>query len=502
MEDSATCDGWTLASPPLPALRPEELKALDQLLNSYSVFQLTYRNDPVAFVHDCISWPNDGGPAAYQERILSLLTKKQARVCVRSLHGSGKTAVAAWAVLWFALTRDSREEWKIPVTASAWRQLSKYLFPELALWIRRLRWGKIGRPPFGFRTEELALSLKLKTGEAFALASDNSALIEGAHSKNLLYVFDESREIPGATWDSAEGAFATGDAKWLAISTPGEPQGRFYEIHSRKPGTEDWTTIHVTLKEAVLAGRVSVAWAKQRAKQWGKSSAVFQNRVLGEFASSEADGVIPLAWVEAANQRWLAWRDDDESLMVATVGVDVGRGGDATVLALKAGNTVMELRRSGKDTMDTTGRVAALLAQGATSVVDVIGIGAGVVDRLRELGHDVVAFNASARTTHRDKSGELGFTNKRAASWWIMRELLEAGEVALPPDDRLTGDLTAPHWRVMSGGKIRVESKEDVRKRLGRSTDDGDAVIMAFAGKVLDEGSGGGTLGGARVRTR
>jgi len=414
------------------------LKELDRLLDNYSVFQLTYRDDPVAFVHNCIDWPDDEGPAPYQEKTLSLLVEKQARVCVRSPHGSGKTAVAAWAILWFALTRDGREEWKIPVTASAWRQLSKYLFPELALWIRRLRWDKIGRPSFGFRTEELALSLKLKTGEAFALASDNSALIEGAHSENLLYVFDESREIPGATWDSAEGAFATGDAKWLAISTPGEPQGRFYEIHSRKPGTEDWVTMHITLKEAVLAGRVSIAWAKQRAKQWVKDSAVFQNRVLGEFASSEADGVIPLAHVEAANRRWLEWKDADESVVTDVVGVDVGRGGDATVLALRAGDVITELRRSSKDTMDTTGRVNALLAQGVTGVVDVIGVGAGVIDRLRELGHDMVAFNASARTGHKDKSGELGFVNKRAASWWIMREMLEAEEVALPPDDRLT----------------------------------------------------------------
>ena len=61
-----------------------------------------------------------------------------------------------------------------------------------------------------------------------------------------------------------------------------------------------------------------------------------------------------------------------------------------------------------------------------------------------------------------------------------MREILEEEPVALPPDDKLTGDLTAPHWRVVSGGKIQVEAKEEIRKRLGRSTDDGDAVVQAF----------------------
>jgi hypothetical protein len=93
-----------------------------------------------------------------------------------------------------------------------------------------------------------------------------------------------------------------------------------------------------------------------------------------------------------------------------------------------------------------------------------------------------VAFNAAEGTDRKDRSGELGFTNLRGGGWWNLRELLDpafAPILALPPDDRLTGDLTAPHWRVMSGGRIQVESKDDIRKRIGRSTDDGDAVVQA-----------------------
>jgi hypothetical protein len=96
----------------------------------------------------------------------------------------------------------------------------------------------------------------------------------------------------------------------------------------------------------------------------------------------------------------------------------------------------------------------------------------------------VTAFNASERSEARDRTGELGFTNRRSEGWWTLREWLDPayGEwLALPPDDRLTGDLTAPHYRLMSGGKVQVESKDDIRKRLGRSTDDGDAVMMALA---------------------
>jgi len=116
--------------------------------------------------------------------------------------------------------------------------------------------------------------------------------------------------------------------------------------------------------------------------------------------------------------------------------------------------------------------------------VDVIGIGAGVVDRLVEQDFPVEPFNASERTVRTDESGELGFTNKRSAAWWNLRELLDPDSqwdpISLPPDDNLIGDLTSPLWKVTSGGKIQLESKDDIKKRLNRSTDDGDAVVMAF----------------------
>jgi len=410
----------------------------------------------------------------------------QKRVTVRGPHGLGKTAMAAWVILWFALTRDG-EDWKIPTTASAWRQLTKYLWPEIRKWVRRLDWKAIGREGFSENRELLSLSLKLETGEAFALASSDVSAIEGAHATSLLYVFDEGKAIPDDIWNGAEGAFAspeTGEALALAISTPGEPQGRFYEIHTRKAGLEDWWVRHVTLEEAIAANRISREWAEQRRRQWGEKSAVYQNRVLGEFAAGEEDGVIPLAWVEAANQRWLEWQDQGASLpeQMTAVGVDVARSGeDKTVFALRYDNIISELRHYTKaDTMETTGRVGGILNLGGTAIVDVIGVGAGVVDRLREQGKQVEPFNAAERTDHKDNSGELGFVDTRSAAWWNLREILETEPIALPPDDKLIGDLVAPKWKVMSGGKIKVESKDEIRKRINRSTDDADAVIQAF----------------------
>jgi hypothetical protein len=458
--------------------------------NPYKVFQEKYHDDPAGFVRDCFIWTEkEVGAADYQEAAMIDLAQSR-RVSLRGPHGLGKSCLAAWIILWFALTRDG-EDWKIPCTASAWRQLSKFLMPELHKWARRLKWEVIGRAPFKNNAELLDLSLKLDTGEAFALASDNSAMLEGAHANHILYLFDEAKTVPDDTWDAAEGAMSVGNAYMLAISTPGEPIGRFYEIQSHKAGFEDWHVIKVTKDQAIRAGRMSQVWASQRLLQWGRDSAVYQNRVEGEFASSDEDTIINLAWVERSNERWLIRKEADDFGFVTGLGVDVGRGGDPSVIGLRCGNAVKEFRRiEVKDVMAVAGFVSGLLQlhTKAKASVDVIGIGAGVVDRLREekeLSSRIIAFNAGGRTDIKDSSGELGFMNMRAAGWWAVRELLQNDEIDLPPDDELTGELVSPKWKAVSGGKIQVESKDEIKKRLGRSTNYADTVIQVFAPKEI-----------------
>jgi hypothetical protein len=450
---------------------------------------MLYHDDPEGFVLNCFVWPEGRKPTDYQLKILRSIVE-HGRVSVCGPHGLGKTAEAAWVVLWFSLTREAAgEDWKVPTTASVWRQLEKFLWPEIHKWVKLINWQVCKRRPLREGDELLDMAIKLHYGAAFAVASDDPAKIEGAHADHLLYIYDEAKTIPSATFDASEGAFSGAgkdtvmEAYALASSTPGEPQGRFYDIQKRRPGTEDWHVIGVSKEEVIAAGRMSKEWAAQRRKQWGPESAVYINRVEGKFASAEEDTVIPLAWVEAAQERWAAATMPQG---LDQVGGDIARSGkDFTVLALRRGEVLKELRRySRQGTMETTGRIASLLQEAnAIATVDVIGIGAGVVDRLRELGYETEAFNASERTEMMDASGELGFVNCRAAAWWYLRELLDpdsSNAIALPPDDLLIGDLTAPHWRVMSGGRIQVESKDDIIKRLGRSTDDGDAVVMAF----------------------
>jgi len=459
-----------------------------------------YFRDPVGFADNCISWEVEEGLAPYQREMLMALNTNR-RLAVRGPHGLGKTTVFAQAVHWFALTRDAmRVDWKIITTAGVWRQLEDFLWPEVHKWAGRLRWDVIGRDPYDPVSELQVMNLKLNYGAASAVSTNNKNLIEGAHADHLLYIFDEAKAIPPGIFDAAEGAFSADgipglEAYALAQSTPGEPQGRFYDIHQQKPGLQDWAVKHVTPQEVMAAGRMSKEWYENRRKMWGENSAVFANRVLGQFHSSDVDSVIPLAWVEAANERWHQWANAGRVLPPGRKisGVDVARGGkDLTVIAERQGWVV--IRMSEYNIADTVqvADIAISLAPNQTDlhVVDVNGVGAGVVDTMRRRRVPVIAFNAGKKSRMRDRTGEWKFANNRTAMWWLMREALDPAfspTLALPPSDELTADLTAPKFE-NRGDVIVVESKKDLKKRLGRSTDHGDAACQTLlTDKQFDE---------------
>lgn len=509
---------------PLAYLTADERAELDRLLkNRYLTFQKRYQYAPADFVRDAFVWQAGEHANGYQLDILGNLSS-HGRENVRSLHGTGKTTTAAWAVLWFALTRDGWTDWKAPTTAGSWAQLERYLWPEIHKWARRLRWDVIGRMPFT-AFELLYQKLKLSTGEAFAVASDQPELMEGAHASQMFYLLDEAKAILNPTWDAVEGAFtqegltsAHKAAYALAISTPGPPVGRFYDIQRRKPGYEDWHTTHITLEQAIACGQVSPTWAASREKAWGATSAVYKQRVRGEFAADDAEGIIPLAWVEAAIERWRVWKAQRDAMSdeqraaakkPAYLGADIARGGEdknvyAPMIEEDRLTVISEIIRKDQkqDTMETTGQVVGLMTiWRCVPVIDVLNMGAGVVDRTREQTRDpdspikemqVLAFNASVKSYARDSTGEFGFANLRSAGWWTLRERLDpaskANPLALPDDDMLIGDITAIRARTLSGAVLAVESKDNLKtpKRLGRSPDTGDAVMQVVAVHLVD----------------
>lgn len=502
--------------PQLVALKQGLIKQLGEegyyaLLSSNGVFKRVYRDDRVAFVHDCFEWRNGKAPTEYQLDGLAALDTGIDRFAFQSLHGVGKTAFMSWVTLHFALTRDGLD-WKGLATASAWRQLQLYYFPEVKKWSHLIRWDRVGRAAFNERTELQKLNLSLSTGQFSCIASDNPGLIEGAHADELCYLLDEAKLVPSGTFDAMEGASSNAGvggthAFAVAASTPGTPSGRFYDICRNAPGLENWKVRRVTVDDAINAGRVSPVWVENMGKLWGVDSPIYKNKVLGEFAAQDETSVIPLAWVEGAFDRYrelqLKGLLTREALGPLTgVGADIGDGGgDLTVLARRYGDTILinpteDAWASQANQQIATGRkigTIITLADGgkdnAQAIVDGIGVGSGVVSYLEDKGYMVASFIASAGCDVKDTSGHFGFLNLRAFAWWNMRELLnpENGRnIALPPLPELSGELTTPRWQEVAGAKIKVESKEDIRKRNeGRSTDYADAVIMVFCKEHL-----------------
>lgn len=425
--------------------------------------------------------------APYQKTILAAVVIYR-KVAVCGPHGLGKTFIAACIVLWILYVYQ--DDVKAITTASVWRQVEKFLWPEIRRLARQLDWGD-EKP----RVLDLSIKFPNRAKEAFAVVSDDPQLIEGAHAQTLVYIFDESKAIADDTFDAVEGAFSgagpdtDAEAFALAFSTPGDTSGRFYDIFQRKPGLQDWHTIYVELDECIQAGRVSREWAENRKLQWGEDSAIYQNRVAGKFSSTGEDSVIPLRHVELANERWYA--ANGKGAGGKALGVDPARyGTDKTAVARLVGNVIESLTYTAlEDTMQTTGRVAAIVDKRIPVAVDVIGIGAGVTDRLKELEYNVTGVNVASSAVDtrkqllKDITDTFTFINLRSYIWWLMRDMLNPLNpdcIALPPDDDLTADLVAPKYVYTSTGQIKVESKDDIRKRLKRSTDGADAVGLAL----------------------
>jgi hypothetical protein len=230
--------------------------------------------------------------------------------------------------------------------------------------------------------------------------------------------------------------------------------------------------------------------------------------LYGDFTIGLTDPewqVIPTDWIRAAQARGKERPSPDGPL--SALGVDVARGGDdQTIIAKRYGNWIAPLvKYPGQVTPDgfaVAGFVMKELEGGAVVNIDVIGVGASPYDTLRRQGVNINGVNVAVASEGKDRSGQFGFANQRAELWWKFREALEPSkgqEIALPDDRRLLADLCAPRYTVTARG-ITIESKEDIRRRLGRSPDCGDAVVLALArtGRRLTLEKG--LLGGVGVK--
>jgi hypothetical protein len=344
-------------------------------------------------------------------------------------------------------------------------------------------------------------------------------VFQGIHAPRVLIIIDEADGVPKDLFDAVD-ALATNEyARVACIGNPDNPESHFATVC--QPGS-GWNVIHIdglqtpnfnanTLKrfplvceimereglqpvdevvpEPLRVGLLHPSWVEERVKRWGVDSPLWMSKVRGQFPNVTTKQVtIPLAWVEAAIQRWHDWRlrgcPEPGGAMVH--GLDVAReGDDESALASRIGYVFLDNPETFSIADSTVlaelvhGRMGRV---GCSVVVDVVGVGGPVYDMLNRMGDTAIAFSAGSRADTTDISGELTFDNCRSAAWWKLRESLDPSRspvICLPDDDDLKAELTAPRYSV-HGKEIRVEPKEKVKKRLKRSTDRADAVIQSW----------------------
>lgn len=471
-------------------MRGVQPRATDPGLERRRLWAERYRQDPAQYVLDCFEFRGDH-PSAYQMDVLRGLVGNR-RQAMRGPRGCGKSALAAWVVHWFADIWDGFDDWMCVTTASVWNQLTRFLWPEVHKWARRKRWSEIPVTQWDPNRQLQKRSLELTTGQAFALSPGNFQAGEGAHAAHLLYIFDEAKLIEHELFESVEGAMGTGDCLQLALSTPGESSGPFYDICRGAPAYRGWSVRLVTIEEAIAEGRVSQDWADARLEAWGPDHPMYQQYVLAQFASVAGDNLIPLAYAELAQAREGV---NGEGRLTA-LGVDLGEGvgRDATVIARVYDGTSVELEKSMYDDLaKAEDRIIQIVQHDRRLpiIVDAIGVGAGVVKHLDRLGYNVIPFAGGWSTTLTDEADVFGYANWRSAGWYLLAAMLDPKnpwkvEIALPDDEDLRADLTAIKATSMTARQqYRVEPKERAKKALGRSPDSGDAVMMALTGPVL-----------------
>ena len=469
---------------------------------------LSFKYDPLGFVQYIFPWGQEGkplerfeGPRRWQREDLLLiadhleedrelqrlgLSPRPLYLARSSGRGPGKSALLSMLNLWMAscwmgatgiVTANTEAQLRTRTMAELgkWHtmMLNRHWFEKSAMALRPATWFK------NLVEDQLGIDTQYYYVEGQTWSEDNPDAFAGAHSQiGMMLTFDEASGISDPIWNVSEGFFTdlAPLRLWIAISNPRQTSGRFYDCFHKDRAF--WHT--KTIDSRTVEGIDSAVY-QRIADKYGEDHDVTRVEVKGEFPKSGEDTVISLGLVEAA-----VGREVEMTQAKQIWGLDVARFGmDRTVLIKRQGNVVLEkpLWWRGKDLMQTAGKITAMY-EGLPShlrpdwiVVDSIGLGSGVVDALRQNNIPVRGVNVSEAPSVGDR-----FMRLRDDLYWRMREWFEAMNCRLPEGcDDLIAELVMPRYEYRQNGKIKVETKQELKKRLGRSPDLSDALMLTFA---------------------
>ncbi len=431
-------------------------------------FVRQYAGDSVAFVREVV------GKEPYPDQIelLRAYDRRDRRIAKRTGHGVGKSTSVAWMVVHHILCRFPQ---KTLVTAPSAPQLFDALGAEIKSVISNL--PQALKELLEVQVE--GIFLKAAPDESFislrTAKAETPEALAGMHSVNTLLVGDEASGLAQASIDAMAGSLVDRFATLILIGNPVRTSGQFYDaFHAHR---ELWTCFHTS-----CIGHPNVTQSDLEGKklEYGEDSNRYRVRVLGDFPTADDDTIIPFSLLEASLTR------DVTPIHVKPIwGVDCARfGGDASAICKRQGNSLVEKTdiRKGYDTMQVVGWVKSqwdttLPSQRPSEIlVDSIGIGAGVCDRLVEL-------KLPARGINVAETGALSeqYPNLRSELWFRGYDWFNQKDSNLKGDEALMAELSGQRYRYMSNGKRQALTKDEMKKLGKPSPNRADAFLLTLA---------------------
>lgn len=442
--------------------------------NPFLEFVSRFAKDPVGFCLIVLGVTLDRWQADAMRRVAA----GERRISIRSGHGVGKSAFVALLCVWALIVNANV---KIVITAPSGPQLYDGLFAEVKLWMAQLPAGIAGL--FDVKSDRIELKaapeavfLSVRTSRA-----ENPEALQGVHADAglVLLIADEASGIPESVFEAASGSMSGHNCCTVLLGNPTRGSGFFFDTHHRLAGM--WWTLKVSCLESK---RVSQDYIDDMKARYGEDSNAYRVRVLGDFPRSEDDTLISFELASAALTRDIVFTP--AASRNRYWGVDLARfGSDSSALCKRFGSVVPEKVKVWKN-VDLMQSVAIVRNEWDTTPLDqrpeeifadVIGVGAGFVDRCRELGLPVRGINVSETPSYGSNC-----LNLRAELWNEGKKWLEMRNCRIEGDEDLVAELTTPRYRFNAQGKLQIESKDEMKKRGLASPNRADAFLLTFAG--------------------
>ena len=362
----------------------------------------------------------------------------------------------------------------VPITGTVFDTLKRTLYKEVRLAFMRLpnklRWKfKIGLQ-----------EIKRRKGESFCVlktsSKDSPEALQGYHGKHLLMIVDEASGVAEEVFEAASGSMSTPGAIMVMAGNPTRLTGTFYDSHHRQAHL--WTRFHFSCVDSPL---VAESYPIEIIDKYGEGSNQHRIRVLGDFPTQEDDTLISLSDITAAIERIIPI-DENADLVY---GLDIAdKGNDLSIKCRRRGDNALSLDIvKNKNTTDLIGMTLRSAHKENADIInlDEIGIGAGVRDGLQEQKRTLcprvkvcgICFAGKAKS-------QKDYHNIRAEGYCEIRDRFISGEISIPDDPELVAELSTIRYTVTSAGRILIEPKEQMKKRLGRSPDRADGLVLAF----------------------